>query len=156
IGQFGVGFYSAFIVADRVVVESRRAGSPAEAGVRWESSADGDFTVETIDRPERGTAVTLYLKSDASEFADAFRLRSLIRRYSDHIGFPVRMRKEGEASLEYENVNEAKALWTLPRTEISDDEYKQFYQHIAHDFADPLAWSHNKVEGKREYTSLLY
>ena len=156
IGQFGVGFYSAFIVADRVVVESRRAGSPAEAGVRWESSADGDFTVETVDRPERGTAVTLYLKSDAGEFADAFRLRSLIRRYSDHIGFPVRMRKEGEASLEYENVNEAKALWTLPRTEISDDEYKQFYQHIAHDFADPLAWSHNKVEGKREYTSLLY
>ena len=156
IGQFGVGFYSAFIVADRVVVESRRAGSPADAGVRWESRADGDFTVETIDRPERGTAVTLYLKSDAAEFTDAFRLRSLIRRYSDHIGFPVRMRKEGEASLEYENVNEAKALWTLPRTDISDDEYKQFYQHIAHDFADPLAWSHNKVEGKREYTSLLY
>jgi len=156
IGQFGVGFYSAFIVADRVEVESRRAGTAPEAGVRWESSAEGDFTVETITRPERGTTVTLHLKSDAREFADAFRLRSLIRRYSDHIGFPVRMRKEGEASLEYENVNEAKALWTLPRTEISDDEYKQFYQHIAHDFADPLAWSHNKVEGKREYTSLLY
>ena len=105
---------------------------------------------------ERGTTVTLHLKSDAREFADPFRLRSLIRRYSDHIGFPVRMPKEGEASLEYEVVNEAKALWTLPRTEITDEQYRQFYQHIAHDFTDPLAWSHNKVEGKREYTSLLY
>jgi molecular chaperone HtpG len=156
IGQFGVGFYSAFIVADRVEVESRKAGLPDEAGVRWESSADGDFTVETVTRAERGTTVTLHLKADAKEFADAFRLRSLIRRYSDHIGFPVRMRKEGEASLEYEVVNEAKALWTLPRTEIKDEEYKQFYQHIAHDYTEPLAWSHNKVEGKREYTSLLY
>jgi molecular chaperone HtpG len=156
IGQFGVGFYSAFIVADRVEVISRKAGTPEEAGVHWESSADGDFTVETIRRAERGTTVTLHLKADAKEFSDPFRLRSLIRRYSDHIGFPVRMRKEGEASLDYELVNEAKALWTLPRTEISDDEYKQFYQHIAHDFTDPLAWSHNKVEGKREYTSLLY
>jgi molecular chaperone HtpG len=156
IGQFGVGFYSAFIVADRVEVISRKAGTPEDAGVHWESSADGDFTVETIRRAERGTTVTLHLKVDAKEFSDPFRLRSLIRRYSDHIGFPVRMRKEGEASLDYELVNEAKALWTLPRTEISDDEYKQFYQHIAHDFTDPLAWSHNKVEGKREYTSLLY
>jgi molecular chaperone HtpG len=156
IGQFGVGFYSAFIVSDRVEVVSRKAGIPEDAGVRWESSADGDFTVETIKRAERGTAVTLHLKDDAKEFADAYRLRSLIRRYSDHIGFPVKMRKEGEASLEYELVNQAKALWTLPRADISDDEYKQFYQHIAHDFTDPLAWSHNKVEGKREYTSLLY
>jgi molecular chaperone HtpG len=156
IGQFGVGFYSAFIVADRVEVVSRKAGTPEEAGVRWESSADGDFTVETVTRPERGTTVTLHLKADAKEFSDPFRLRSLIRRYSDHIGFPVRMRKEGEASLEYELVNEAKALWTLPRTDIKDEEYKQFYQHIGHDFTDPLAWSHNKVEGKREYTSLLY
>ena len=98
----------------------------------------------------------LHLKEDAKEFADPWRLRSLIRRYSDHIGFPVRMRKEGEASLEYEAVNQAKALWTRPRTEIKDEEYRQFYQHIAHDFTDPLAWSHNKVEGKREYTSLLY
>src|SRR5882724_10566497 len=156
IGQFGVGFYSAFIVSERVEVLSRKAGAPAESGVRWESSADGDFTVETITRPERGTTVTLHLKSDAREFADPFHLRSLIRRYSDHIGFPVRMRKEGEASLDYEVVNEAKALWTVPRTEIKDEEYKQFYQHLAHDFTEPLAWSHNKVEGKREYTSLLY
>jgi molecular chaperone HtpG len=155
IGQFGVGFYSAFIVAERVEVISRKAGAP-ESGVRWESSADGDFTVETIARAERGTTVTLHLKADAKEFADPYRVRSLIRRYSDHIGFPVRMRKEGEASLEYELVNEAKALWTVPRTEVKDEEYKQFYQHIAHDYADPLAWSHNKVEGKREYTSLLY
>ena len=156
IGQFGVGFYSAFIVAERVEVRSRKAGEPAEAGVHWESGADGEFTVQTVTLPSRGTAVTLHLKSDAREFADALRLRGLIRRYSDHIGFPVRMRKEGEASLEYEVVNQAKALWTLPRTEISDEEYQQFYQYVAHDFTDPLAWSHNKVEGKREYISLLY
>jgi len=156
IGQFGVGFYSAFIVAERVEVDSRKAGTPEEEGVHWESRADGDFTVETIQRADRGTTVTLHLKEDSKEFADPFRLRSLIRRYSDHIGFPVRMRKEGEASLEYETVNQAKALWTLPRTEIKDEEYKQFYQHLAHDFTDPLSWSHNKVEGKREYTSLLY
>ncbi|MBS0422349.1 MAG: molecular chaperone HtpG [Proteobacteria bacterium] len=156
IGQFGVGFYSAFIVSDKVTVVTRRAGSPAESGVKWESSAEGDFTVETLNVPERGTAVTLHLKEDAKEFADGWRLRSLIRKYSDHIGFPVRMKKEGEANLDYEAVNEAKALWTLPRTEIKDEEYKQFYQHIGHDYTDPLAWSHNKVEGKREYTSLLY
>jgi molecular chaperone HtpG len=156
IGQFGVGFYSAFIVADRVEVVSRQAGAPEGEGVHWESRADGEFTVETVTRAERGTAVTLHLKEDAKEFADSFRVRSLIRKYSDHIGFPVRMRKEGEASLEYETVNQAKALWTLPRTEIKDEEYTQFYQHLAHDFTDPLTWSHNKVEGKREYTSLLY
>jgi molecular chaperone HtpG len=156
IGQFGVGFYSAFIVADRVEVVSRKAGAPDEEGVHWESRADGEFTVETVTRAERGTAVTLHLKEDAKEFADSFRLRSLIRKYSDHIGFPVRMRKEGEASLEYETVNQAKALWTLARTEIKDEEYTQFYQHLAHDFTEPLSWSHNKVEGKREYTSLLY
>jgi molecular chaperone HtpG len=156
IGQFGVGFYSAFIVAERVEVVSRKAGAPEEDGVHWESRADGEFTVETITRAERGTAVTLHLKEDAKEFADSFRIRSLIRKYSDHIGFPVRMRKEGEASLEYETVNQAKALWTLPRTEIKDEEYTQFYQHLAHDFTEPLTWSHNKVEGKREYTSLLY
>ena len=156
IGQFGVGFYSAFIVAERVAVRSRKAGAPAEAGVHWESGADGEFTVETVTLPQRGTSVTLHLKADAREFADALRLRGLIRRYSDHIGFPVRMRKEGEAALEDEVVNQAKALWTLPRTEISADEYRQFYQYVAHDFTDPLAWSHNKVEGKREYISLLY
>jgi molecular chaperone HtpG len=156
IGQFGVGFYSAFIVADRVEVLTRKAGTPDDAGVRWESSADGEFTVETVTRTERGTAVTLHLKEDAKEFADAWRLRSLIRRYSDHISFPVLMHKEGEASVEYEAVNQAKALWTRPRSEITEDEYKQFYQHVSHDHAEPLAWSHNRVEGKREYTSLLY
>ena len=156
IGQFGVGFYSAFIVADRVEVLSRKAGLPAQSGVRWESSADGEFTVETVTRPQRGTTVKLHLKPEAKEFADPFRLRTLIRRYSDHIAFAVRMRKEGEASLEYEAVNQAKALWTRPRTEITDEEYREFYQHLAHDFTDPIAWSHNRVEGKREYTSLLY
>jgi molecular chaperone HtpG len=156
IGQFGVGFYSAFIVADRVEVRSRKAGQPASAGVRWESGADGEFTVETIEQAARGTSVRLHLKSDAHEFADPLRLRALIRRYSDHIGFPVRMRKEGEASLDYEVVNQAKALWTLPRSDISEEEYRQFYQYLAHDYADPLTWSHNKVEGKREYISLLY
>jgi molecular chaperone HtpG len=156
IGQFGVGFYSAFIVADRVEVRSRRAGLPASDGVRWESGADGEFTVETVTQNARGTSVTLHLKADATEFADPFRLRGLIRRYSDHIGFPVRMPKEGEATVEYEVVNQARALWTLPRTEIKDEEYREFYQYLAHDFTDPLAWSHNRVEGKREYTSLLY
>ncbi|HEX4388839.1 MAG TPA: molecular chaperone HtpG [Steroidobacteraceae bacterium] len=156
IGQFGVGFYSAFIVAERVEVRSRKAGEPAEAAVRWESGAEGEFTVETVTQSARGTSVTLHLKPDAKEFADPFRLRSLVRRYSDHIGFPVRMRKEGEASIEYEVVNQAKALWTLPRSEIRDEEYREFYQYVAHDFVDPLAWSHNRVEGKREYTSLLY
>src|SRR5690349_911116 len=156
IGQFGVGFYSAFIVADRVEVLTRRAGAPVEEGVRWESSADGEFTVETVTRTERGTSVSLHLKEDAKEYADSWRLRSLIRRYSDHISFPVLMRKEGEASLEWEAANQAKALWTRPRSDIPDDEYKQFYQHISHDHTEPLAWSHNKVEGKREYTSLLY
>ncbi|HEV2443456.1 MAG TPA: molecular chaperone HtpG [Steroidobacteraceae bacterium] len=156
IGQFGVGFYSAFIVADRVEVLSRNAGLPAEGGVHWESNADGEFTVETVTLPKRGTTVKLHLKPEAKEFADPFRLRALIRRYSDHIAFPVRMRKEGEASLEFEAVNQAKALWTRPRPEITDEEYRQFYQHLAHDFTDPVAWSHNRVEGKREYTSLLY
>ena len=156
IGQFGVGFYSAFIVADEVEVFSRKAGEPAAAGVRWASKADGEFTVEDLERAERGTAVVLHLKEDAKEFADPWRLRSLVTRYSDHIGFPVLMKKEGEASLDWEPVNQAKALWTRPRTEIEDEEYKEFYRHVAHDFAEPLAWSHNKVEGKREYTSLLY
>jgi molecular chaperone HtpG len=156
IGQFGVGFYSAFIVADRVTVMSRKAGVAPEEGVQWESSADGEFSVETLTRPERGTAVTLHLKEDAREFADPWRVRALITRYSDHIAFPVLMRKEGEASLDYEAVNQAKALWTRSRSDITDDEYKQFYQHVSHDHSEPLAWSHNKVEGKREYTSLLY
>ncbi len=157
IGQFGVGFYSAFIVADRVVVETRRAGAPATEGVHWESDGQGEFTVETIERAERGTRVTLHLRQDAAEFADEFRLRTLIRKYSDHIAFPVVMTtrpEEGEAK--EEAANEAKALWTRPRTEISDAEYQEFYRHVSHDFQEPLTWSHNKVEGKREYVSLLY
>jgi molecular chaperone HtpG len=156
IGQFGVGFYSAFIVSERVEVLSRRADVAADAAVRWESRADGQFTVETITRSERGTSVVLHLKEDAREFAEPFRLRSLVRRYSDHIAFPVRMQKESTAAIEYEDVNQAQALWTRQRNEIKDEEYRDFYRHIAHDDADPLAWSHNRVEGKREYTSLLY
>jgi molecular chaperone HtpG len=156
IGQFGVGFYSAFIVAERVEVFSRRAGTLAAEGVRWESAAGGDFTVETIECAERGTRVVLHLKDDAKEFADAWRLRSLVRRYSDHIGFPVRMPKEGEATLEYEAVNQGTALWTRAKSDIKDEEYHEFYRHLSHEPGEPLAWSHNKVEGKREYTSLLY
>jgi molecular chaperone HtpG len=133
IGQFGVGFYSAFIVADRVEVLTRRADAAAEQAVRWESSADGQFTVETITRAERGTSVVLHLKDDAKEFADPMRLRALVRRYSDHIAFPVRMQKQGAASLDYEDVNQAQALWTRPRSEIKDEEYRDLYGHIAHD-----------------------
>ena len=155
IGQFGVGFYSSFIVADRVEVLSRRAGEPPAAGIHWESSADGEFTIEPVERAQRGTTVILHLKPDAREFAEGWRLRALVRRYSDHIAFPVRMAKEG-ATLEYEAVNQAQALWTRPRNEISDDDYRAFYRHVSHDGADPLIWSHNRVEGKREYTSLLY
>jgi len=157
IGQFGVGFYSAFIVADKVVVETRRAGSPAAEGVHWESDGQGEYSVENIERADRGTRVTLHLREDAAEFADEFRLRTLIRKYSDHIAFPVLMAtrlEEGQAK--EEPANEAKALWTRPRTEITDDEYKEFYRHVSHDFQEPLTWSHNKVEGKREYVSLLY
>jgi len=156
IGQFGVGFYSSFIVADRVEVFTRRAGLPAGEGVRWASSADGEFTVETVERTERGTAVVLHLKEDAKEFLDTWRLRSLVRRYSDHIAFPVRMPKEGEATLEYEAVNRGTALWARPKSEIKDEEYIEFYRYLAHDQGEPLTWSHNRVEGKREYTSLIY
>jgi molecular chaperone HtpG len=156
IGQFGVGFYSAFIVADRVEVFSRRAGLPAAEGVHWESAADGDFTVETVELELRGTKIVLHLKDDAKEFLDAWRLRSLVRRYSDHIAFPVRMPKEGEASLDYEAVNRGTALWARPKGEIKDDEYAEFYRHLSHDSGEPLAWSHNRVEGKRDYTSLIY
>ncbi len=152
IGQFGVGFYSAFIVADKVTVDTRRAGS--DQAVRWESDGEGEFTIEDIERDERGTCVTLHLKEDESEFADSLRIETLIRKYSDHIGFPVTMHVAGEDDKKV--VNSATALWTLPRTEVSDDEYKEFYKHLSHDFADPLVWSHNRVEGKREYTSLLY
>ncbi len=152
IGQFGVGFYSAFIVAKQVTVETRRAGS--DEGLRWESTGEGEFTIESIDVPERGTRVELQLKDDDAEFAEAFRLESLIRKYSDHIGFPVSLK--GADDEEARVINSATALWTRSRTEVNDDEYKEFYKHLSHDYADPLAWSHNRVEGKREYTSLLY
>ncbi|WP_309044295.1 molecular chaperone HtpG [Marinobacter sediminicola] len=159
IGQFGVGFYSAFIVADKVDVFTRRAGAPAEEGVHWQSAGDGEFTIEQIAREKRGTEIVIHLKPDATEFADGFRLRNLVKKYSDHISFPVVMKseptEEGEEPKD-ETINDATALWTLPRTEIKDEEYKEFYKHIAHDFEDPLTWSHNKVEGKLDYTSLLY
>ena len=156
IGQFGVGFYSTFIVADKVVVESRRAGLAADESVRWESDGQGEFTIENIERSERGTAVTLHLKEGESEFAEPLRIENLIRTYSDHIAFPVTLASTTEKDQEPRLVNAATALWTRSRSEIDDDEYKEFYKHLSHDFSDPVTWSHNRVEGKREYTSLLY
>ena len=159
IGQFGVGFYSSFIVADQVDVFTRRAGAPASEGVHWASKGDGEFTIETVERAQRGTEIVLQLKPEAKEFADGMRLRNLVKKYSDHISFPVVMASESEEEEQKgkdETVNDATALWTLPRTEIKDQEYKEFYKHISHDFEDPLSWSHNKVEGKLDYTSLLY
>lgn len=155
IGQFGVGFYSAFIVADKVVVESRRAGLAATEGVRWESDGQGEFTVENVELETRGTRVELTLKEGETEFADGIRLENLIHKYSDHIAFPVAL-AAAEGEDESKVVNSATALWTRPRGDISDEEYREFYKHLSHDFADPLRWSHNRVEGKREYTSLLY
>ncbi|MFG1491259.1 molecular chaperone HtpG, partial [Oceanospirillum sp. HFRX-1_2] len=162
IGQFGVGFYSSFIVAEEVEVVTRKAGIPVGEGVRWVSKGDGEFTIETVEKAERGTAITLKLKADEKEFSEDFRLRNLIRKYSDHIAVPVLMEKqhfgdeEKPETPEFEAVNEAQALWTRSRTDVKDEEYQEFYKHVSHDFADPLAWSHNKVEGKLEYTSLLY
>jgi molecular chaperone HtpG len=156
IGQFGVGFYSAFIVADRVEVFSRRAGLAAAEGVHWESAADGQFTVETVDLEKRGTTIVLHLKEDAAEFLDGWRLRTLVRRYSDHIAFPVRMPKEGEASLDFEAVNRGTALWVRPKSDIKDEEYVEFFKSLSHGTGEPLTWSHNRVEGKRDYTSLIY
>ena len=167
IGQFGVGFYSAFIVADRVEVHTRKAGEAADEGILWESHGEAEFSVEPVEKAERGTRITLFLKADCKEFAEDFRVRSVIKKYSDHISVPVMMVKppappaEGEEApenpeVEYETVNAATALWTRGRSEISDDEYHEFYKHVSHDFDDPLTWSHNKVEGKLEYTSLLY
>ena len=167
IGKFGVGFYSAFIVAERVEVHSRKAGTPPEEGVLWESHGESEFSVEVKPREERGTSVTLYLKADCKEFSGDWRVRSVIKKYSDHISVPVKMVRRvplpaaGEDVQEavepvFEAVNEATALWTRPRAEISDEEYRAFYKHVSHDFEDPLVWSHNKVEGKLEYTSLLY
>lgn len=171
IGQFGVGFYSAFIVAERVEVFTRRAGLDPSQGVHWESQGEADFSVETVDKADRGTTIVLHLRKDCADFADNWRIRSIVKKYSDHISIPVLMekpdfptdedKKDGaedtaEKVPEFEAVNEATALWTRPRSEVSDDEYKAFYKHISHDFQEPLTWSHNKVEGKLEYTSLLY
>jgi len=161
IGQFGVGFYSAFIVADQVEVFSRRAGAPASEGVHWTSKGEGEFEVATVEKAERGTRIVLHLKAAENEFADGWRLRNIIKKYSDHIALPIELPKEqqGEdapAEVEWETVNRASALWTRPRTEVKDEEYQEFYKHVAHDFENPLSWSHNKVEGKLEYTSLLY
>jgi molecular chaperone HtpG len=155
IGQFGVGFYSAFIVADEVEVTTRRADAGPDEGVRWRSDGQGEYSVAPASLETHGTRVLLKLKSEAGEFLEDARIRTLVRKYSDHIGFPIKMRAAGEEDA-LESVNRAKALWARPRAEVGDDEYIEFYRHIAHDFSDPLTWSHNKVEGKREYTSLLY
>ncbi|MGY8889957.1 MAG: molecular chaperone HtpG [Pseudomonadales bacterium] len=171
IGQFGVGFYSSFIVADKVVVETRSARSAESEGVRWISIGEADFEIETIERAARGTSVTLYLKADEKDFADSWRVKSVIKKYADHISVPVEMlkeempvadageegeEKEVEVQVEYEAVNSAQALWTRSRSEISDEEYQEFYKYVSHDFQDALTWSHNKVEGKLDYTSLIY
>ena len=162
IGQFGVGFYSAFIVADKVEVRSRAAGVPAEQGVLWTSAGEGEYSVEDIEKKDRGTEITLFLREDEKEFLNEWRLREIIGKYSDHIGLPVEiLTKEfddqgKETGVKWEKINKAQALWTRSKNEISDEEYKEFYKHLSHDFADPLLWAHNKVEGNQEYTSLLY
>ena len=173
IGQFGVGFYSSFIVADRVVVETRRAAAGIDEGVRWSCEGEADYQIEQIERPQRGTSITLHLKSEEQEFANDWRLRSIVKKYSDHIAIPVQMLKpatppmpgvedkaddieDAEIVPEWDAVNDAQALWTKSRNDVSDEDYKEFYRHVSHDFAEPLAWSHNRVEGKQDYTSLLY
>lgn len=160
IGQFGVGFYSAFIVADKVTVRTRAAGEKPENGVFWESAGEGEYTVADITKEDRGTEITLHLREGEDEFLDDWRVRSIISKYSDHIALPVeiekREEKDGETVISWEKINKAQALWTRNKSEITDEEYKEFYKHIAHDFYDPLTWSHNRVEGKQEYTSLLY
>jgi molecular chaperone HtpG len=164
IGQFGVGFYSAFIVADRVTVESRRAGLPASEGVRWESDGSGEYSVEPIERAARGTSITLHLRADEDDFLSSFRLKAILKKYSDHVSLPIRMRAEDwdAEKNEYvvkddlETVNQASALWTRPKNEITDEQYKAFYKHVSHDYSDPLAWIHSKVEGRSEYTQLLF
>ncbi len=158
IGQFGVGFYSAFIVADKVTVRTRAAGASAEEGVFWESAGDGDYTIADISKEDRGTEITLHLREGEDEFLDGWRLRSVIGKYSDHIALPVEIeaKNEEDDTVTWEKINKAQALWTRSKSDVTDEEYKEFYKHIAHDFTDPLSWSHNRVEGKQEYTSLLY
>lgn len=159
IGQFGVGFYSAFIIADKVTVKSRRAGLSPDEGIVWESNGDGEFTIASEKKVSRGTEITLHIKDEDSEFLSDWRIRSIISKYSDHICWPIAMKKPAEddkASTEFETVNKATALWTMQKSEISEEEYKQLYKHISHDHMDPLTWSHNHVEGKHEYITLLY
>ena len=158
IGQFGVGFYSAFIVADKVTVRTRAATAKADEAVMWESAGEGEYTISDDNKETRGTEITLHLKEDEKEFLDDWRLRSIISKYSDHISLPVEVQTTDEESKEvkWEKVNKAQALWTRSKSDITDEEYKEFYKHLSHDYADPLSWSHNRVEGKQEYTSLLY
>lgn len=156
IGQFGVGFYSAFIVADKVTVKTRAATAKADEAVMWESAGEGEYTISDTEKESRGTEIILHLKEDEKEFLDDWRLRSIISKYSDHISLPVEVQTTEENEVKWEKVNKAQALWTRSKSEVSDEEYKEFYKHISHDFADPLSWSHNRVEGKQEYTSLLY
>ncbi|WP_205620439.1 molecular chaperone HtpG [Pectobacterium brasiliense] len=163
IGQFGVGFYSAFIVADKVTVRTRAAGANADQGVYWESAGEGDYTIADITKDDRGTEITLHLREGEDEFLDDWRVRSVISKYSDHIALPVEIEAQteseeegGESTVSWEKINKAQALWTRSKSEVSDEEYNEFYKHISHDFTDPLSWSHNRVEGKQEYTSLLY
>ncbi len=164
IGQFGVGFYSGFIVADKITVESRRAGLPASEGIRWESTGEGDFTVEKIDRAQRGTDITLHLREGEDDFLTNWRLKAIIRKYSDHVSLPIQMLKEEwdneaktmKTGTELETVNQANALWARNKADITDEQYREFYKHITHDVNDPLTWTHNKVEGRTEYNQLLY
>jgi molecular chaperone HtpG len=162
IGQFGVGFYSAFIIADKVTLTTRRAGLTAEHGVRWESAGEGDYTLETVEKAARGTEIVLHLRDGEDEFLSDWKIKSIIRKYSDHITLPIVMKKsewkDGEEvpTDEDETVNQASALWARPKSEVTDEQYEEFYKHVAHDFEKPLAWSHNRVEGKQEYISLLY
>jgi len=164
IGQFGVGFYSSFIVADRVDLETRKAGLEPEEGVRWSSTGDGEYTVETVEREQRGTEITLHLRGDEDDLLDAHRLRGIIEKYSDHVSFPIEMRpvetedekEEGAPGRDWEVVNRASALWTRRPAEIDDEEYEEFYKHVAHEFSDPLTWNHSQVEGRLKFTMLFY
>ncbi|MGJ8582034.1 MAG: molecular chaperone HtpG, partial [Psychromonas sp.] len=169
IGQFGVGFYSAFIVADKVTVNTRKAGDDASQGTMWESTGEADYTVANIEKADRGTEIILHLRDDETEFLNDYKLRSVVSKYSDHISIPVQMFKDAVPESEgpdgekvpaveatWESINKATALWNCAKSDLKDEEYKEFYKHIANDFEDPLTWSHNKVEGEQEYTSLLY
>jgi len=164
IGQFGVGFYSAFIVADKITVETRRAGLPASDGVRWESDGSGEFTIETIDRPQRGTSITLHLREGEDDFLNSYQLKSIIRKYSDHISLPIQMRKEEwdeekkEQVIkdELESINQSSALWARNKSEITEEQYNEFYKHLSHDYENPLTYSLNRVEGRSEFTQLLF